>query len=389
MKQIADQADHPALVKGGLDDRARADFAFSFRNHVTSHLMPANRLVYDRRAKGRFEKAEGRAPGSPAEIRKAMDADDFYRFYLSARRTSQELIWSAVIPPVERGDVPTANAEATPAGGTLTLDPDFEAPRYAAAVDIHCMPGGYAFDRGEGDQAQGAVYDRGVYLYLSGLAGPLNDGVGQLAAHWLKTNEPDFHPRAILEMGCGVGHATLPFVDAYPQAKLTAIDIGAGLLRYAHARAEGLGKPVHFRQLDAERTGFPDGCFDLVYSVIMFHETSTRALPAILKECHRLLRPGGIMMHIDQPSFAGVDDWSTFLQENETYYNNEPFWRHYRRIDLAAAAVDAGFARDAVRLETLAADVIRQSQNNARPADGVKTAAGFSMLLGRKADPHG
>jgi hypothetical protein len=118
----------------------------------------------------------------------------------------------------------------------------------------------------------------------------------------------------------------------------------------------------------------------------VLHETSTRALPAILAECHRLLAPGGIMLHVDQPRFDGADAWGTFLQENETFYNNEPFWRRYRNTDLAELAVAAGFAADDVEMDILTAAVVQQSQNNQKrsPAEEAARKAGFSALVATK-----
>ncbi len=381
MKSLVPQAAHAALVTGDHDDRARQDFAFTLRNLVTSEWMPGTRTVFDRRAGPAYAKAHGTPPATPRDIRAAMDADSWYRFYLSARRTSQELIWSSVIPAVEAAE-PAGSAE--PAGGSLSLDPAVVAPRYVSAIDIHCMPGGYAEDRG--DAATGAVYDRGVHLYMSGLMGPLNDVVGRLGAGWLKANHPDFAPKRILDIGCAVGHATLPYADAYPDAELHGIDVGASLLRYAHVRAESLGKAVHFHQMDAERTSFPDAHFDLITSHIVLHETSTRALPAIFAECRRLLRPGGLMLHIDQPRFDGADAWGTFLQENETYYNNEPFWRRYRNTDLVDVARLAGFAADEIETDILAAAVVQQSQNNQKltPEQDAARKRGFGLIAGWK-----
>jgi ubiquinone/menaquinone biosynthesis C-methylase UbiE len=382
MKRIDDQADHGALVKGGHDDRMRQDFAFALRNYVTSELMPANRLVYEARVKPAAARASGAAPDSSRAVRSAMEQDSFYTFYVSARRTSQELIWSSVIPAVETSP-PAEPAVGGP--GSLTLNPDVVVPAYVDSLDIHCMPGGYTGAAGADDARVGAVYDRGVYLYMSGLMGPFNDGVGQLAARWLKARQPDFQPRRILDLGCGVGHATLPYCDLYPQAEVHGVDVGAGLLRYGHARAQSLGKAVHFTQANAEATGFADASFDLVMSHIVLHETSMRGLPAILRECRRLLKPGGIMLHIDQPSFSDLDPFQCFLQENETYYNNEPFWRQYRKLDLAALAVEAGFAADAVETDVLTAAVVQQSQNNEKVAADSAAARkrGFGVLLAR------
>ena len=378
MKNLADQTDHAALRKGAHDDRARQDFAFTLRNLVTSEWMPSTRTVFDKRAAAAYARDTGAPPATPRDIRKAMDGDSWYRFYLSARRTSQELIWESVIPAVE-ADVPTD-------GRAADLDATVIPPRYMSAIDIHCMPGGYAEDAGDGDLAAGAVYDRGVYLYMSGLMGPRNDAVGALAVGYLKAHFPDFAPSRILDLGCGVGHATLPYCDAYPDAEVHGIDVAPALIRYADARATSWGKAATFHQRDAERTGFPDRAFELVTSHILLHETSTRALGAILAESYRLLAPGGMAVHVDQPRFDGADAWGTFLQENETYYNNEPFWRKYRSIDLQAAAVAAGFAADDITLDILTADVVAQSQNNAKlsPEAAARRRAGFSILIARR-----
>jgi ubiquinone/menaquinone biosynthesis C-methylase UbiE len=155
--------------------------------------------------------------------------------------------------------------------------------------------------------AAGAVYDRGVFLYMSGLMGPRNDAVGALTVAYLKTHYPDFRPARILDLGCGVGHATLPYCDAYPDAEVVGIDVGAGAAALRRrARAE-LGQDARFEQRDAEATGLPAGSFDLVTSHIVLHETSGRALHAILAEARRLLAPGGLTVHVDQPRFDGAD----------------------------------------------------------------------------------
>jgi 2-polyprenyl-3-methyl-5-hydroxy-6-metoxy-1,4-benzoquinol methylase len=393
MKRLEDQTRHAMLVEGDHDDRARQDFAFTFRNHVTSSMMPSIRTIYDQRAKKIYEKQNGRAPQSPKEIRDAVSADSYFRFYASARRTSQELIWASVTHAVER-ELPDLIERAKPkadALGSLTLNPTVKPPTYSTALDIHCMPGGYSSDYGPDDVAVGAIYDRGVHIYMSGLLGPNDDFMGLLVGGFLKRTQPDFAPKRILDMGCSIGHSTLPWAKMYPDAEIVAIDVSAPLLRYGHARAESMGAKVDFIQADAEDTGFAAGSFDLILSHIMLHETSGKALPRIMAESHRLLAPGGLMVHADQPSFKALDTFATFMQENETWYNNEPFWANYRRTDLVDAAITAGFQRKNVWTDVAVADVIRQSQNHGPIAtqdanlDTEKAkAAGFELLIARK-----
>ncbi|MBC7520434.1 MAG: class I SAM-dependent methyltransferase, partial [Sandarakinorhabdus sp.] len=256
----------------------------------------------------------------------------------------QELIWDSVIDTIER-QLPEieARAAALSAGSAAPLEAsdDFATPRYVTALDIHCMPGGYAEP---GGIAAGALYDRGVYLYAMGYMGPTNDDMGRSVANYIRRKMPGFAPKRILDMGCTVGHSTVPFKEAFPEAEVIGIDVAGPQVRYAHARAAGLGHDVGFMQRNAEATGFADGSFDLIVSHILLHETSGKAMPAIIRECHRLLSPGGMMIHADLPPFDLMDPFTQFILDNETWYNNEPFWGAMREIDQIALAKAAGFA---------------------------------------------
>jgi ubiquinone/menaquinone biosynthesis C-methylase UbiE len=175
----------------------------------------------------------------------------------------------------------------------------------------------------------------------------LNDAVGRAAANFVTEKFPALKPRRVLDLGCGVGHATLPFVDAYPEAELFGVDLGAPTLRYAHARAESLGAKVAFSQQNAASTDFEDGAFDLVVSCLLLHEVPQKVTSGIIAECHRLLAPGGVMMHAD--SFARRDEpFAAFLGHRHEVENHEPFITGGLTIDWEKACVDAGFARDDV-----------------------------------------
>jgi ubiquinone/menaquinone biosynthesis C-methylase UbiE len=344
------QAPHAMLAAADRDEAARQEFVRSFKAYIQSGIVPGVHATYHTEVKPAFEKREGRAPKDRHEIRKLMRAHPVFRTYASMQRVSQELLWDTVLDSVER-ELPELLARAAAARGgralgSLRLDPSLPLPKYVDGVDIHCMPGGYCGEGGPDDLVAGALYDRGVYIYALGMMGPYNDDIGGSAAKFLRENYPDFRPKRILDMGCTVGHSTLPYVDAFPDAEVHAIDVGPSLLRYAHARAESLGRKVHFSQQDATRTNFPDGHFDLVCSTILFHETSGKALPAIIRECHRLLAPGGIALHGDLPPFWAMDEFNQFMLDCETYYNNEPYWGAMREVDQVAESVKAGFRRE-------------------------------------------
>jgi ubiquinone/menaquinone biosynthesis C-methylase UbiE len=187
--------------------------------------------------------------------------------------------------------------------------------------------------------------DRGGAVYMLGRnGGMLNDLRGQTAMAHVLTRFPDFAPSRILDMGCGIGTSTVPAAQCFPDAEVHGIDVGASMLRYAHARAEHLGAAVHFSQQSAEKTDFEDASFDLVFSCVMFHETSQAATMAIVEETRRLLRPGGLAVHLEVPLLHdNSDPWVELSGELEAQFNNEPNWRGALTADYRALFEASGF----------------------------------------------
>ena len=330
------QNPHDVLPLGDHDDRARQEFAKSFKVFVQGRLLPGLGPVFEKRAAPAFQRREGRTPQGRRDIRAAMLPDAYFQHYAAANRIAQELLWDSVLDAIEKelpdlsdaAETISANAEAA-----LEADEDFDVPRYVSAIDIHCMPGGYTGRAGADRLLPGALYDRGVYLYSMGMMGPDNDDMGRSVCNYIKRHMPGLQPRRILDMGCTVGHSTLPYKETFPEAEVIGIDVAGPCVRYAHARAHALGKPAAFMQRNAEDTGFENESFDLIVSHILLHETSGKAMPRIFEECYRLLKPGGVMIHADLPPFTKMDEFSQFVLDNETYFNNEPFWGAMRDVD--------------------------------------------------------
>ncbi|MEH2162035.1 MAG: class I SAM-dependent methyltransferase [Nostoc sp.] len=346
---MAQQFQHAMLPQPTHDELARQNFVQSLKIHIFRNLIPGNKVVYEKLAKPKFEQEHQRPPQNRHEIREVMQHEPYYRWTSALKRINQEILWDAVNTTVER-QLPELIERAKDRGGelgTLTLDPNCQIPNHQKAVDIHCMPGGYHSEFTADDLAAGATYDRGVYVYGLGWLGPLNNDMGlSIVQNYLLPEYPDFRPRKILDMGCSIGNSTLPYVDAYPDAEIHAIDIGAPMLRYAHARAEALGKRVHFSQQNAEHTNFPDESFDLVVSHILLHEIPPPVVRKVMQESYRLLAPGGIMLHLEAPLYRHMDLYAQFMFDWETANNNEPFWSAVRDLDLVKLATEAGFSAD-------------------------------------------
>lgn len=352
---IESQAQHAALPSANHDEFARQEFVRSYKQFLVKHVHGGNRVRYEQAVKPAFQREHQRPPRDRFEVRDVMSRDPYYRMFSTLLRTSQEMMWSACQKPVARAfselnkSIQDVHAKV---GGSLRLDASLVTPRYHTAVDIHCQPGGYHSELAPDDASPGMVYDRGVHLYAMGQMGPYNDDIGASIVLWLQQQHGDFKPRRILDMGCAVGHSTVPYAQAFPDAGVHAIDVAAPMLRYAHARAEDLGATIHFSQQNAERTDFADGSFDLIVSHILLHETSNRALQNIITECHRLLAPGGMMVHAETPPYKDLDAFDAFMLDWDTRNNNEPFWARCHEIDLKDLSRRGGFD-PALQLEAM------------------------------------
>jgi len=343
---IGGQYAHSVLPQPTSDELARQEFVKSFKYHLAARVAPGNRLAYETRALPLHLRNGGAEPDNLDAVQAIMRDDAYFNFWGALQRTSQEQMWTATQLMVER-DFAGLPAQSAKPLGSLKLDPNVETPRYHTLVDIHCMPGGYHGEFAHDDASNGAVYDRGVYIYAMGRLGPLNSDIGDSAAEFVKRAYPALKPRHILDMGCTVGHSTLSYVDAFPDADVYGIDVAAPMLRYAHARAESLSKKVHFSQQNAEHTNFADASFDLIVSHILVHETSHTAIRNIMKEAYRLLSPGGVVLHVETPPFRDLDLFEAFMLDWDTRNNNEPYWNASHKLVPADLAEEAGFGRDA------------------------------------------
>lgn len=351
--------EHDMIPEIDHDEAAFRDYVATLRQHLSLKVMPGTRLAWETQVRPAYEKAHGEEPGDEATIRKLMTENPFYQFWSASQRNSQQLMWDAVMYPAGkrldelsakyrqyRGDAETKeHGEGAGAPvGSLRLNPDLALPRYLTAFDIHLQPGGYCGEFCDDDVTAGLAYDWSLPIYLHGAVGPRNEIMGNFLINHLRSARPDFRPKRILDMGCGMGNSTTAWAETFPDAEVHAIDCAAGMLRYGHARARAMGLPIHFSQQNAEATDYDAGSFDLVVSHIMLHETSTRAVPNIVRECARLLRPGGLMMHLEIPRGQG-SAFEQFMYNWETYNNNEAFAGVISELDIPAMATEAGFSQ--------------------------------------------
>ena len=325
------------------DEAARQRFVSGLRSFVLNDLAADMRLAYDRRIAPAFEREMGRLPADGAEVHKAIRSDPAFKAYSALRVTAQNMVWSSVGPVARRErDKRREAAEAfADRPGSLSLNPDLQVPRNVSAVDVHLMPGSYVGPEDGSDV--GAVYDQGLAVFSMGLMGKNLDDIGCSMATYIKLRFPEFKPTRILDVGCTVGHNTLPWKATYPEAEVHAIDVAAPGLAYGSARAKMQDKEVHFHQMSADNLDFPDASFDVVFSSMFLHEISGQTAEAVFQEAKRVLRPGGLMLHMELPPNAQMGAFEGFYLDWDCYYNAEPFYKAFRDRDPRALCERAGF----------------------------------------------
>lgn len=340
---------HPLFPQQTADERARHGFLVEFKRLLYGPHRERIRQLWKDQTEPAFVAVHHRPPQNLDEAAAALRADNYFRLWTALARQQHALYVDATCDCVERQAERLSNAASElahkSAEGSLRLDPTTVIPDYQASLDVHCVPGGYFAELGPDDVYAGARYELGISLYTLGQHGRLNDSKGLAAVRFLQQRFASFAPRRVLDLGCTAGNSTLPYCDAWPDAEVHAIDLSAPCLRYAHARTLALGRRVRYSQDNAESTRFPSAHFDLVVSHILLHELSSSALPKVFAECRRLLRPGGVMLHIEVPvrhSRLGV--FAQALADWDSDYNNEPFWRGLHESDLPSIARNAGFA---------------------------------------------
>lgn len=358
---------HAVFAEAKHDEIARYNFLANLNRYLASVVSPGNKFAYEKRVRPEFQKEHNRDFETREEVHEAMKKDSYYQVWSALRRSAMEMRQQAGRSLVLRQAKELAEkAERLNQGkDTLKLNLDLEIPHYVRVVDHHCMPGSYYTELIEGDVTAAANYDSGLFVTTAGLLGRMNDGGGRAIAQWLKTKHPEFQPKRILDIGCGLGHNVLPIAQAYPDAEVIAIDVAAPMLRYGHARAQDLGiNNVTFIQMDGANTGFAGESFDWIQTTMFLHETSDKAIHQIVEEIYRMLQPGGLTLHIEQPQYTKeMELYEQFIRDWDAYYNNEPFWSKMHDINVKDLLIQAGFKEDAfIQMGVNAVNDIEEAQ---------------------------
>jgi ubiquinone/menaquinone biosynthesis C-methylase UbiE len=129
-------------------------------------------------------------------------------------------------------------------------------------------------------------------------------GAAQVLGKLRKALGRDLEPVGdALEIGAGTGYFMLNLALAGLVERPTCTDLSPGMLDTLAANAARLGLDVRTVACDAEALPFADASFDLVLGHAVLHHLPD--LDRAMREFHRVLRPGGLVLFAGEPSRVG------------------------------------------------------------------------------------
>ncbi len=346
---------HDLMPRTDHDGTSRRIAVLAMKRAVGRVLQPALMNAYEKVVKPEAEAELGRPVAKSADFREALKRLELYKLWSSLNRASQHRMWAMLAEQIDADYDRIATAASTQIGvAKVEASNSFSPPDYIRKADIHCQPGGYLLDRFDGDLGAGLLYEMGGNIYALGQNIGANDSKAQRIINFIHETRPDFAPKRILELGCSAGAQTSYYPAEFPQAEVHAVDVSPAMLRYAKARADALGASVTFHLADAGDLPFEDGSFDLIVSHNMLHETAASHQEPVMRECARLLAPGGLCLHQDVAVQTDrLPPFVQFLSEWQKENNGEPFWLDYAEADIPSLLTGAGFGENSVKAHYL------------------------------------
>lgn len=128
------------------------------------------------------------------------------------------------------------------------------------------------------------IYDR---IWARYLEATLSRTIAMMA---LRGNE------SILDVGCGTGELERRIVQVHPQQPMVGLDLTQAMLVRARAKLAAYPQ-LQFIEGDSQQLPFPDASFDIVVSCSALHYM--RDPQRVIRECARVLRPGGRVIITD------------------------------------------------------------------------------------------
>lgn len=114
--------------------------------------------------------------------------------------------------------------------------------------------------------------------------------------------------RRVLDLGVGPGVSTIALSRAAPATRFVGLDTSASMLARARRHGRTVGVPLALVRGDAIHLPFTGGAYDGAtgHSFLYLLPDSR----AVLREVHRVVRPGGMVAFLEPNSIRGPRRWA-------------------------------------------------------------------------------
>jgi ubiquinone/menaquinone biosynthesis C-methylase UbiE len=140
----------------------------------------------------------------------------------------------------------------------------------------------------------------------------------------------------LLDIACGTGRF-LDFVkQTWPRLPVVGLDLSEAYCRHARHHLSRWSR-VDLVVGNAEAIPAPDSSFDAVTCIFTFHELPPQARRNAIRECARVLKPGGRLVLLDSLQRGDEPDYDGTLERFPRNYH-EPYYASYIGEDFSAIA---------------------------------------------------
>src|SRR5688572_15032738 len=140
----------------------------------------------------------------------------------------------------------------------------------------------------------------------------------------------------LIDIGCGTGRF-LDFVkQSWPRLPVLGVDLSDAYLRHARRHLRRWSR-LGFTVGKAEDLPVADGSQDAVTSIFVLHELPPKVRRDMLRECARVLKPGGRLVLLDSLQRGDEPDFDGMLERFPQNYH-EPYYASYLDEDFTGMA---------------------------------------------------
>jgi tRNA (cmo5U34)-methyltransferase len=131
----------------------------------------------------------------------------------------------------------------------------------------------------------------------------------------------------VLELGAGHGVLTTQVLDAFPLARVLALDLQPVMIEEGRRRLAGYGERIRYRQWDLEQPDWAadaDGPFDAAISSLAIHHLQRQRKAALAHQVFARLRPGGVFLNLDYVTPASDNLVQRYKHAEESTNGHHP-----------------------------------------------------------------